>query len=189
MSLVFDNLLGYFMSMRRRILFTILLASLAAAFISAKDRITILGGEMDLGCTINASYYPIGGLSLDGGFTLTPKNSYEWTAFLGQEELTREQFFKITGCEELRLFVEKGERKERFMNITGYSLFTAGSALTLTSLILYASANEFMTENIYPFVASGIGVVMLSLPFISYEFEDGVNISCAIQIADAYNMK
>ena len=174
--------------MKKRSLLIKLLAIAAAASVFSKERITIIGGEMDLKSNVKATYSNPGRLYLDGDFELVPKDSYEWTAYLGNTELTKEEFFMITGREDLREMIANGLKKEKDMHIAGYSLFGIGTAFTATSLILYAAGNEFITENIYPFVVSGIGEVLLSLPFISYEFKDGVNITAAIQIASDYNL-
>ena len=117
-----------------------------------------------------------------------PKDSYDWTAYLGSKELTKEEFFTITGRDDLREMIAKGLKKEKNMHTTGYVLFGISTAFTATSLILYATGNEFITENIFPIAASGVGAILLSLPFLSYEFKDGVNITAAIQIANDYNL-
>ena len=138
--------------MKKRLLLITLLAIAAAASVFSKERITIIGGEMDLKSNVKATYSNSGRLYLDGDFELVPKDSYEWTAYLGNTELTKEEFFMITGREDLREMIANGLKKEKDMHIAGYSLFGIGTAFTATSLILYAAGNEFVTENIYPFI-------------------------------------
>ena len=174
--------------MKKRIILIALLAITAAASVFSKERISIIGGEMDLQSNIKATYTNPGKLYLDGNFELVPKDSYDWTAYLGNEELTKEEFFVITGREDLRKMVVNGLKKEKNMHTAGQILFGMSTAFTATSLILYATGNEFITENIFPIVASGVGVILLSIPFLSYEFKDGVNITAAIQIANDYNL-
>lgn len=158
-----------------------------ACSLFAQDTMAIAGGDMDLSSSIRTTYSDTGRLLLDGSFLLTPQDEYEWTPILNGQEISKPDFYKLTGNNALYEHAMRVERKNRAMNVTGYSLFAFGTAFSATAFILYATGNEFITENIYPFAAAGLGTVLLSIPFISYERSDGVNISAAIQIANDYN--
>lgn len=171
----------------KKTLFTVLITIIASLSALNADTLSIKGGEMDLSSSIQASYSDNGRLLMDGRFFMIPQDQYEWTPFLNGEEISRQEFYRLTGQENLLNISQKAEKKTRFMNVTGYSLLAIGSAFTATTVILYATGNEFITENIYPFMASGLGTIILSFPFMSYESKDGVNIMAAIQIANDYN--
>lgn len=175
--------------MSKRIIAIAISVVLLSFSLSAADRITIQGGDMNFMLTVNPEYNSFTDYSLGSQLVLYPKNSLDWTPYLGGQEISREEFFTITGQDDLKSELLAQMKKEKDLHIAGLTTFGLGAVFTGVSFILYAAGNEFVTENIYPFAAAGIGTILLSLPLITYESKSGVDITTAIQIASDYNRR
>ena len=99
----------------------------------------------------------------------------EWYPYLGSTEISRLDFFKLTGQNDIVAEYEAAEGKASKMKIFG--------------------AKGLMKENNLPGVlmlTSGLclsGVGLGSIALISWEYKDDVSVSFAIGLADIYNNK
>ncbi len=114
--------------------------------------------------------------------------STEWYPYLGASEIDKETFYQITGQTELYNDYVNGMKKQNTMNACGWALLIA-TALGGTALAIYGIYDDYNTL----FAYSGLGLVLVgglvSLPLVSWQYNDNVSISFAVGLSDIYNNK
>ena len=115
--------------------------------------------------------------------------STEWTPYLGYNQISKADFFRLAGYEDLALQEQKIEETRKNMVIAKWTLFGAGFALMLGGM------STLLTES-DPWIIAGI--VMFSVgaaswvPVLVLEFtepESDIAVSFAVGVANNYNKR
>ena len=195
--------------MKRFLFFLFALVLISSAFadydldsLSSQQRQQFLLNSLSVEVGSQTSGYMVSGTNVYGKTALTTgslssSTSVVWTPYLGGNEISKSDFFLITGDEaNYRKVVEyeKDRLENRKKMITlygvGFSLATIGIIIELIPLLSGDYSDKGMDKVL---LGAGIGLVgcTIGVMGIPYEkkFKQDVNISAqyAIGIADAYN--
>lgn len=144
-----------------------------ALSIETESHTTVSGGAYDWG--------------RPGGFISSyaeGDTSTEWIPYKGARELSKADFFDITGYSDLAEAQRKADTFNRNMDIAGWSLYGVGLAVMLSSLFFLD--NETVA---YSLLGTGAVVGLCGLPLVLIETENNVSISFAVNIANSYNQR
>ena len=151
-----------------------------ALSIETKDNITVSGGAYDWGYGYISSH--------SSGETTT-----EWIPYIGPMQISRADFFRITGYDEFAEFEESIANKNRTYSTVGWSLLGAGSALTLAGLIWGFSTMSNMSKadeiGSITLLSVGLAAMCTSIPFFCIETKSNISIQFAVGIANNYNQR
>lgn len=149
-----------------------------ALSIETKENINVSGGAYDFGNL--GGYIP----SYAYGESTT-----EWIPYYGPMQISRADFFDITGYKDFAEFEREIERKNKVYRTVGWSLLGSGLGLMLGGL-LWNVADEYGTGlGASILMGGGILVSCVSIPFFFLETKSNISISFAVGIANNYNQK
>lgn len=116
--------------------------------------------------------------------------STEWTPYLGYNQISKADFFRLAGYEDLALQEQKIEETRKNMVIAKWSLFGIASALILASPFAAIMSNSDFWQ-IAGLAMLGIGGA-LYIPCLILEFtepESDIAVSFAVGVANNYNKR
>ena len=115
----------------------------------------------------------------------------EWIPYRGASEISKAEFFRLTGEEDLYNAFLEGMKTERAMHTAGWSIFGAGLgvgiALLITGLVLDGYEDSAIPLWCYIGGTAATVVGLAGLPLVYWEFDDNVSVSFAISLANIYN--
>lgn len=138
--------------------------------------------------SVDAYTIPLGYYS---DWTLYDTNTYtetNWYPYLGPQEISKIDFFRITGYDDIVASMEKDLETQRAMVIAGGTLMGAGLIGLIAGTIMLVS----MEDNILPgTITATVSAVALgiSVPLVMWQPDDNISISFAVNAADMYNRK
>ena len=135
----------------------------------------------------DAYTYPIGRF---GAYTTYDTNHYSetnWYPYMGPTEISKLDFFRLTGYDAIVAQMEKDLKTQRALVISGGTLMTAGFIGVITGVVLMCTMDDILPGTIttcISAVAMGAGI-----PMMLWEPNDDISISFAVGVADDYNRK
>ena len=113
------------------------------------------------------------------------RSSKEWTPYQGYKEISREQFFRIAGYEDLADEQKHVDGVNRALNISSMIATGIGAAVGFTGLGFLMADNGEIGEIM---AVTGLGVLtLIAAPLALIHINNNVSLQFAIGIADSYN--
>ena len=115
----------------------------------------------------------------------------EWTPYRGANEISKAEFFYLTGEDEIYREFQEGMKTEKAMHTAGWSIFGVGLglgvALLVAGIVLDDYSNPALTLWCYAGGTAAAVIGLVGLPLVYWEYDDNISVSFAISLADIYN--
>ena len=109
----------------------------------------------------------------------------EWYPYMGPAEISKEDFYRLTGCDELAEAEARASRTNRNMAIAGLTLSGVGLAAMLSSLF-FVDGNDIAFLGL---LGGGTLLTCIGIPLLTIQVRNDVSISFAVGIANSYNQR
>ncbi len=152
-----------------------------ALSIETMEHITVSGGAYDWG-------RPGGYISSHSSGEATT----EWIPYIGPMQISRADFFRITGYDEFAELEESIANKNRTYSTVGWSLFGVGLALMVGGLtwnLLEDNSNQASKIGSAVTMITGLVSTCVGIPFLFIETKSNISIQFAVGIANNYNQQ
>ena len=177
----------------KRLIACVLLACFIANFAFAADRIENLTYDQERFYLQNhlsvqtSQHTDVSGLGYMNDWGLytsfgSGDTTTEWTPYVGAREISKEDFYRITGYNDLAEAERSANDFNRNMSIAGWTLYGVGMLAMLSSLFFMDNDSAFLG-----LLCGGGLVAVAGVPLIFIKASNDVSISFAVGIADSYN--
>ena len=122
----------------------------------------------------------------------------DWRPYLGPMEIDKGTFYEITEQTELKAIYDKGVAEEKKKHDIGWGRVGAGAGLFVLCTIFgpLGTAEGWWDGTVGMIgillgagLLGGTTIAALSIPFLTWEFNDNVSVSFAVGVADMYNQR